>query len=122
MPNTGDTYLTKTFAQAGNRKTFTISTWVKRSELIAQGSTSQQDIMACSTGNTTFAILYFASNGDSLVWYEASSGSTQGYTDFSAATNFKLKDPNGWYHIVFTHDTTQATNTNRLKMYVNGTL
>ena len=57
MPNTGDTYLTRTFPQAGNRKTFTISTWLKRSELIAQGSTSQQDIMACSTGNTTFAIL-----------------------------------------------------------------
>ena len=75
MPNTGDTYLTKTFAQAGNRKTFTISTWVKRSELIAQGSTSQQDIMACSTGNTTFAILYFASNDDSLTYYEASGGS-----------------------------------------------
>ena len=64
-------------------------------------------------------ILYFASNDDSLVVYEASSGATKMYIDFSAGTNFKLRDINGWYHIVCTVDTTQATASDRLKLWVN---
>jgi hypothetical protein len=31
-----------------------------------------------------------------------------------------LRDVSAWYHIVLAVDTTQATNTNRVKMYVNG--
>jgi hypothetical protein len=31
-----------------------------------------------------------------------------------------FRDPSAWYHIVWSVDTTQATATNRVKLYVNG--
>jgi len=34
----------------------------------------------------------------------------------------KFRDPSAWYHIVFAVDTTQATDSNRAKLYVNGVL
>ena len=49
--------------------------------------------------------------------------------DFSAATNgwqitsdFKLRDVSAWYHLVVAIDTTQATDSNRAKVYINGEL
>ena len=35
-------------------------------------------------------------------------------------TNRKFRDTNAWYHVVLAADSTQATNTDRLKMYING--
>jgi hypothetical protein len=35
-------------------------------------------------------------------------------------TNTKFRDVAAWMHVVFAWDTTQATNTNRLKLYING--
>jgi len=32
----------------------------------------------------------------------------------------KFRDPSAWYHIVVALDTTQATNTDRIKLYING--
>jgi hypothetical protein len=37
-----------------------------------------------------------------------------------AATTAVYRDYSAWYHIVVALDTTQATNTNRIKVYVNG--
>jgi hypothetical protein len=35
-------------------------------------------------------------------------------------TNTVFRDPSAWYHIVLAVDTTQATSSNRVKLYVNG--
>jgi hypothetical protein len=32
-----------------------------------------------------------------------------------------FRDPSAWYHIVLAYDSTQATSTNRVKLYINGT-
>jgi hypothetical protein len=37
-------------------------------------------------------------------------------------TNALFRDPSAWYHIVVALDMTQATSTNRLKVYINGVL
>ena len=37
-------------------------------------------------------------------------------------TNRRFRDPSAWYHIVLAFDTTQATDTNRMKLYVNSEL
>ena len=113
MPNS---YLSRTYSGAGNRKTFTISAWVKRSGTNNDAGTGQQNIIACSTASNTFFILYFASNDDSLVVYEAESGATKMYIDFANNQNTKLRDTTAWYHIVLAVDTTQATASNRLKL------
>ena len=40
---------------------------------------------------------------------------------FNFVTTQLFRDVSAWYHIVGAVDTTQATNTNRVKLYVNGT-
>jgi hypothetical protein len=37
-------------------------------------------------------------------------------------TNALFRDPSAWYHIIVALDMTQATSTNRLKVYINGVL
>ena len=51
-----------------------------------------------------------------LYWYLAYTGSWQG----SYTTNRQFRDPNSWYHIVESWDTTQSTESERMKLYVNG--
>jgi hypothetical protein len=38
----------------------------------------------------------------------------------SVITKRKFRDPSAWYHIVFAFDSTQATDTNRIQIFVNG--
>ena len=47
--------LSRTFTSAGNRKTFTLSAWVKRSSF---GSTGQT-IFACATDSSNIFAIYF---------------------------------------------------------------
>ena len=109
-----NTYLTRTFT-ASNRKTFTISTWVKRSSLTANST-----IYAAGTNDATdrdyFVFLQDSGEEDKLYFNAKVSNSTvaQFYT------NRRFRDTSAWYHIVLAFDTTQATNTNRMKLYVNG--
>ena len=102
-------YLTKTFSGAGNRRTGTISFWCKRSILGTQQtifnphiSNGEQDQLATFQANNTLA---FYING-------ANSG------DVNTAGVFR--DVSGWNHIMQVWDTTQGTDTNRVKVYFNG--
>jgi hypothetical protein len=66
-------------------------------------------------------------NGDNLFVYLESDNTIQfsNWTAFSFNLNLRtsqvFRDPSAWYHIVLTVDTTQATASNRAKVYVNGT-
>jgi hypothetical protein len=101
-------YLSRTPAAAGNRKTFTLSTWVKRGTLGARQSIF--DAFAAAAGNS----LEFQSN-DTLEFYAWGGASV-----FDLATTQVFRDPSAWYHIVVAVDTTQATAANRIKLYING--
>jgi len=107
-------YLNKTFSIAGNRKTWTWSGWVKR------GSLGGDNSIFTGYGNgTQTAGIYFSNDTvtDALeVRFGPYSGSWQGFL----VTTQVFRDPSAWYHIVFAADTTQATSTDRLKLYVNG--
>jgi hypothetical protein len=98
------TYLTRT-QSAGNRRTYTFSAWMKRSKLGAYlnvfGTASEGEALRFENTNT---LTYFF-NG-------SSSGSVR--------TTQVFRDTNAWYHIVVSVDTSQATASNRLKIYVNG--
>jgi hypothetical protein len=103
-------YLNRTPASAGNRKTWTYSVWLKRGNL--------------DTGalQTLLAGL-FGSNSDRLL-FETSTTCLTMYGDDGVAAELRttqvFRDPSAWYHIVFASDTTQATASNRWKLYVNG--
>ena len=101
-------YLNRTPASAGNRKTFTLSTWVKRGTLGVRQSIF--DAFAAAAGNS----LEFQAN-DTLEFYAWGGASV-----FDLATTQVFRDPSAWYHIVVAVDTTQATAANRIKLYING--
>jgi len=94
-----------TFSSGGNRKTYTISFWVKRGHI-----TAQQNIFGTPSEGDT---LYF-DGGDRLRFFQ--NGSASSYL----GTNRLFRDPSAWYHIVVAVDTNQSTSTNRVKLYING--
>ena len=103
-------YFNRTFA-AGNRKTWTFATWLKRGKLGAD-----QDLISyyASGLNETIRI----GTDDKLYRYCVDSSGTVNRVLLN--TNAVLRDPSAWYHIVVVQDTTQATNTDRVKIYING--
>jgi len=107
-------YLNRTPASATNRRTWTWSGWVKRSALRA--SLSDPATIFNAGGNGFLARFSYA-NQDQLEFYNFSSSAYQ----LEVITTAVFRDVSAWYHIVFALDTTQATNSNRFKVYVNGT-
>jgi hypothetical protein len=102
-------YLNRTPASAGNRKTWTWSAWVKRGTL---GSNQVLFISKPSgTSDATFTDIAFSSSNTLLI---------SGYSVQWRNTTQVFRDPSAWYHIVVAWDTTQATASNRVKVYVNG--
>ncbi len=110
--SSGDSsYLSRTPASAGNRKTWTWSGWVKRSSI---GSGSHALFGVTNSGAS--AVTHLVLEPDNLTVYDVLA---PGYV--ALITTQVFRDPSAWYHIVWTCDTTQATASNRMKLYVNGT-
>jgi len=114
--NNADTaYLNRTPASASNRKTWTWSGWVKRNSFNVF-----QYFFGASPDSfvNTFSIASFGAGAseDQLRFQDFQGGSQT----CNLRSNQVLRDPSAWYHIVLAADTTQATDTNRFKMYVNG--
>lgn len=108
------TYLSRTTSTAGNGQRFTISGWFKKSSATEEG-----EIINCYGGNTSDANVFHWG------WISGGAGlSTLSISLYSGThilrTNRKFRDTSAWYHLVLAVDTTQATDTNRLKLYVNG--
>ena len=109
--------LKRTPTTTTNRRTFAWSGWVKRCEL-----GSGQGIFGTATGAATeFFIIQFTSS-DTIFIQGASTPSSSLVENVRLGTDRLFRDPSAWYHIVLIVDTTQATASNRLKLYVNGDL
>jgi hypothetical protein len=100
-------YLSRTPASAGNRKTWTWSGWVKRGNFSTKGLFST---INSGTSNTTVGF-----NGDALDFLEF-----QGSTVGRLVTTPVFRDPSAWYHIIAVWDSSNATSTDRIRLYVNG--
>ena len=98
-------FLNRTFGTPTNNKKYTYSTWVKRCD-------SQYNVLF--NAGSSRDCLRFRGDNDRLHFFtgEATSGGLQ--------TNRIFVDPAAFYHIVLAVDTTQGTDTNRVKIYVNG--
>jgi hypothetical protein len=106
------TYLTRTFGTPTNNKIWTCSVWLKRAN-----STNNHSHLSTGTNTSNRGVFYFNTGTSAdFQYYEASGGSAQLWIQ----TNQQFRDCNGWYHIVVSVDTTQATASNRWKLYVNG--
>jgi len=98
-------YLNKTLS-SGNTQKWTISFWIKK--MIGSGAL----LSVGTSGN--YDQIYF--NANKFAYYSATGGSD----DFFIYSEQVFRDSSAWYHIVLSVDTTQATASNRVKLYVNG--
>ena len=101
--NSSDTtHLNRTPSSASNRRTYTFSCWVKRSKLTAENNIFHANSASWFRFENTDKI-YFWHNGSTAVYTDA-----------------VFRDVSAWYHLVLAVDTTQASASNRVKIYVNG--
>ena len=103
-------YLSRTPSSAGNRDTWTFSAWVNTASR--------------ANNQTLFSAGSNDSNGTTLWSYSTNGALQYRHRDGGTATDNIITTPLfrdiGWYHIVFAVDTTQAVETNRVRIYVNG--
>ena len=101
--------LTRTMGTPTSTRTFTYAAWLKRSNTNIQTS-------FLSWGGSTYATDFrYESSTDSLYFFFDDNAG------WYAKTIAKYRDVAAWYHVVLAVDTTQATESNRVKLYVNGT-
>ena len=101
------TYLSRTPSSSGNLRTWTFSAWFKKSSggfmLGVADMTDGDPGTTLEVGDTVLFGIY---NG--------------GHISRLYPSNL-TRDVSGWYHYVVAVDTTQATESDRVKIYINGT-
>jgi len=98
--------MNRTPSSAGNRKTWTLSFWLKRTEIEAG-----MRLFEAWDGSTGTSGLFNTSD--------------QFILDLNSGGNYftshaKFRDCSAWYHFVIRVDTTQGTASERARVYVNG--
>jgi hypothetical protein len=106
-------YLHKTPSGSGNRKTWTASVWVKGQPTTTTNNIAGQAVFSAGDSATDRTHFYFT-NG--IFEFRTEISNTQQII----TTNQVFTDPAAWYHIVVAVDSTQSTDTNRVKIYANG--
>ena len=101
-------YLTRTPSSSGNLRTFTFSAWFKKSATNAGYLFGAGDM---SDGDPSVAI----EAGENIQFRIYSGGHISRLVPTQVA-----RDNSAWYHYVVAVDTTQATASNRVKVYING--
>ena len=109
-----DGTLKRTAGTPTSSDTFTLSYWVKRYNISSAGSAN--NIFVAGTGGGTYVIVGYRGT-DNEFQFEAAGGN---YTGGYMTTNAFYADPSAWYHHVLTFDSTDSTQADRIKMYVNG--
>jgi len=107
-------YLSRTPSSAGNRRTYTGSVWVKRSNLDQFNFIFDADNGSTQSQNLLFGYVNQTLVGGSI--YNAGTSSTVS----DVATSALYRDISAWYHLCVAIDTTQGTASDRVKIYVNG--
>lgn len=106
-------YFNRTPSVVGNRQKYTLSSWIKRGTL-----STNQALFSASDGTQNNEFLIYFTTSDTLVIQQTVGGTSSG--QIACTTNAVFRDPSAWYHMVLAIDTTQATSTNRLVLYING--
>jgi hypothetical protein len=105
-------YLNRTPASSSSKTTWTFSTWFKRSSL----DNFQTILSAGQPVSSVYLVaLFFANNNLDLAVY-GSGGAQEGRLTSTAV----YRDVSAWYHVMAVLDTTNATSSNRMKLYING--
>ena len=108
--------LTRTFGTHTSGTTKTISFWMKRGSL---GATEGMQNIFC-TALSGYIEGRLRINSDDTLQFE-DRDSSGGTSDGRRQTTAKLRDVTAWYHIILALDSTQGTEADRAKIYINGT-
>lgn len=109
LRSSASAYFNRTMTTPTNQKIWTWSAWIK----LGAYTTSYNPLFAAGASGSAYSAVWFNSN--SLVIY-----SYNGATAYWLQTTQVFRDYSSWQHIVVSVDTTQATSSNRIKLYVNG--
>ena len=104
LRSSASAFFNRTPASTGNRTTWTWSSWVKLGVL-------SSDRFLFNNSNDGIRLY----PGTDTLWTQLFAG-----TAYNLITTQVFRDPSAWYHIVWQVDTTQATASNRVRLYVNG--
>ena len=109
------TDFTRTPSSGGNRKTWTFSAWLKRA---SKSDSNNSRILSAGGAQTDYTswFMHAADGTDAALQLQNRISNTT----TTLKTNRKFRDVNSWYHLVIACDTTQATASNRIKIYING--
>ena len=106
--------LGKTFSGAGTEETWTFSCWIK---LGIKTSNGRRMIFSAGSAGSNYGGAEIGSAGDdSIEFYNYVGGSYA----WQLVTTQQFRDPSAWYHLVFVSDTTNSTEADRARIYVNG--
>ena len=110
--NDGDSpSMTKTLGTPTSTKIGTFSCWVKLGNI-----TTEQSMLGAYADSSNRHHIEFQADHNIEIF-----GKAGGSTDMSLITNAYYRDPSTWYSVVVAWDTSQGTEANRVKLYVNGT-
>lgn len=104
------TYLHKNQGTPTNAKKFTASCWFKRFDLgtaqrLFQGFADSSNRLYVKFGTDNKLLIFAAEGGtDRIQW----------------TTTRAFRDSNAWYHLVLVGDSTESTEADRIKLYING--
>ena len=104
-------YISRTLGTPTNAYKGTFSAWVKR------GTVATQHAFFSSSSDTNNKNQFYFTSTGALEFY----GKTSSVANVYLQTTRLFRDPGAWYHIVLAWDTEQVTDTDRVKLYVNGT-
>ena len=102
-------YLKRTPPLGGNRRRWTWSAWMKLTKLSDNGY-----IFAAREDNNNRLYIKYQGSDDTLYGYTGNSNSKQ------FQTTRVLRDPTGWYNIVWVWDSPNGTERDRQIVYING--
>jgi len=105
-------YALRTPAVTGSQTTATYSFWLKRAVISANHPFHTTKIGSAGTNAT---VLQFRDNNKLDITFAST-----GDTNYGNQTSRLFTDTTSWYHVVVAVDTTQVSDLNRLKVYVNG--
>ena len=104
--------MVRTPSSTGNRKTWTLSVWLKRVDFATGSPNGYQMIYGGQAAyETTIRTV------DNKLQVNSWTGSA---FEFNWYSTREFRDPSAWFHLVVAFDSTQGTDTNRIKVYIDG--
>jgi len=103
-----------TASSATDRRKFTISFWFKPDQQVSSSNPDANYFWGAGS-DTPNNYLTHGLEGDGTMWFGFERPGTYVYI----SSTRKFRDHSAWYHCVFQWDTTQATGSNRVKIYIN---